>query len=89
MTGTYTKAAKKANAAALFYAERGYQVTTSFGSDCGSIQVVVYFYNCDDRNLIESFMTLYEDENDEITFDKFTTAGLRKFYTLTLIKHIS
>lgn len=89
MNTTYSHAAVQANNAALFFAEHGYHVTTAFGSDCRSIEVSVYFYDCDDTNFIESFMTLYEDENDEIEFSKFETPGKRKFYTLTLKKHLS
>lgn len=89
MNSTYIKAAEKANAAAIFFACGGYHVTNTFGPNNLSIEVTVYFDLCDDRNMIESFMTRYEDENDEIVFDKFETEGLRKFYTLTLIKNLS
>lgn len=89
MSEKYILAAKQANEAVLFFACGGYHTTSAFGTDNSSIEVTVYFDLCDDRNLLESFMTRYEDENDEIVFDKFTTEGLRKFYTLTLIKNLS
>lgn len=89
MNTTYYQAAEKVNAAVLFFVNDGYHVTTAFGSDHSSMEVTVYFYENDDRNLLESFMTRYKDDNDAIVFNKFETVGSRKFYTLTLIKYPS
>ena len=89
MNEKYIQAAKMANAAAFFFACGGYHVTTAFGSNNLNIEVTVYFHLCDDRNLLESLMTRYEDENDEIEFDKFAERGKRTFYTLTLKKYLS
>lgn len=89
MTPTYTQAAEKINATALFFAERGYHVTTSFESNNKTMAVTVYFDQCDERDLIESFMTLYEVANDTIHFKKIVTKDNQRFYTLTLTKYTS
>ena len=88
MSTAYNQASLKVAAAALFFAKGGYHVVSAFGRDRNSVEVTVFFYDSDDRNLIELSMARYKDDKDVIVFDKFTTEGLRKFYTLTLLKKI-
>lgn len=89
MNAAYITAAEKILSASLFFAAGGYHVKTTFGYNNTSMDITVFFHNCDDKNLIESFMTRYEEENDKIEFTDFSDDNKSPFYTITLSKYLS
>lgn len=88
MNEQYLKAAKAINEVALFLAAEGYHVTTSFGRDCESIEVIVYFYNYLRKKQIEHLLSCYTKENDKIEYDCLMRDNGDKFHILKLTKHL-
>lgn len=70
---------------ARHFAMMNYHVTTTFFSKRDGCEVTIFFYNINDQEEIESYLRIYKDDDNIITFDSFPGENnARTFYTLKL-----
>lgn len=89
ITPTYKHQVSKINAAAAFFAVRGYYVDTTFYSRHNSMEITIHFHDIDERKKLELSLRRYAGESDDIIFNEHKLGKNNKFYTLTLYKNAS
>ena len=83
---TYKHQVSKINEAARFFALRAFQVDVTFHRNCICMGVVIFFYDIDQRKLIENDLRRYADQDDSVEFREHKLGENSKFYTLRLTK---